>query len=86
MIRKEYKISYCNIAEISFIIIPINIWVHALTSCLMMNRYGSMKQDIQHQQTEGQVTETYSSNVWGVKMLQQTMHLFDSKLHSEELV
>jgi hypothetical protein len=33
-----------------------------------------------------QVTETYSSNVWGVRMLQQTMHLFDSKLHGEELV
>jgi len=51
-----------------------------------MNRYGAMKQDIQHQQTEGQETETYSSNVWGVKMLQQTVHLFDSKLHGEELV
>lgn len=51
-----------------------------------MNRYRAMKQDNQHQQTEGQETETYSSNVWGVKMLQQTMHLFDSKLHGEELV
>ena len=33
-----------------------------------------------------QVTETYSSNVWGVRMLQQTVHLLDSKLHGEELV
>lgn len=29
---------------------------------------------------------TYSSNVRGVRVLQQTMHLFDSKLHREELV
>ena len=86
MTRKECKIFHCkNTTEISFIITLINIWVHALTSCLM-NRYGAMKQDIQHQQTEGQETETYSSNVWGVKMLQQTVHLFDSKLHGEELV
>lgn len=32
------------------------------------------------------VKETYSSNVRGVRMLQQTMHLFHSKLHCEELV
>jgi hypothetical protein len=37
-------------------------------------------------QMQKQRTETYSSNVWGVRMLQQIVHLLDSKLHGEELV
>lgn len=34
----------------------------------------------------GLVGETYSSNIWRIRMLQQTMHLFDSKLHREEFI
>jgi hypothetical protein len=32
------------------------------------------------------IQEANSSNVWGVRMLQQTVHLLDRKLHGEELV